>query len=745
MKNDIDLFPYMKYNNENIPFHFHLMSKNKLDNNNIKENKNCFFSLQNNDKIIRNKKYKFKIKRRRNQINNLSENISFKNIFKKRKYIKNMKYYFLDNNSNNYKCNSSNNRSKKIIKHNSISNLNYYLKSLINNKDNSDISYNQSNYSYDKKNKKRNQIIKRNKEKILNSSKSYCLFDKKLKMLDRPKSNQCKTESNKIIFNYLNKKNNLYNNKMAEIDKYLNIYFSDNNKKHQKSSNNININNIIAKTAKNYFTNNEINVKKSNKNKISPKNNIINKNYNSSRIKEVDKEVKIEKLYKAQKKGWKIKLNRNNTIENNNCKNIYTITPYIDENKKCINENTSNSKYNIHLLNKEISIKEKNKEEYKNQEQTFLNHINESKIRKKKNAKECIINYDNYKTRNKSNNSNNIYLNRTENFSHKIINENKKNINHFINASNQIKMNKEVYKNDFDEEGIVHRNQLYDSLNNKENYQINNNPINCNNYINEIQHYKNKQNYGSELNNKKYMENNLQKRNNSSYFLINNQKMNKEQNISLIRKYLHNYYEIKSKQNMKKNNSFKIRNHYEHKDIIFDNDLKNNLLNNLIKKDENNNNIFYNDLSSNVNININITPQHLSRENIKIKLEDNINKNQNFEGNESNSIHILTPSFMKTNKELNKEDKAFIKKNILNNFQKYNKNQNNNNNININNLGYDYTFKKMNYINKNCNDLNKENKNNNKYYNKINSEKRKDDLIHLLHFSENLGLNFNEQ
>ena len=100
---------------------------------------------------------------------------------------------------------------------------------------------------------------------------------------------------------------------------------------------------------------------------------------------------------------------------------------------------------------------------------------------------------------------------------------------------------------------------------------------------------------------------------------------------------------------------------------------------------------------------------------------------------------------MKTNKELNKEDKAFIKKNILNNFQKYNKNQNNNNNININNLGYDYTFKKMNYINKNCNDLNKENKNNNKYYNKINSEKRKDDLIHLLHFSENLGLNFNEQ
>ena len=770
MKNDIELFPYMKYNNEKMLFHYsekmkNIKYNNQLDlshyysiynnynqieeiNNKIRENKNIFYSLQNNDKKNKNNNHnnKFEQKRRKILSNNLSENISIKNSINKRKYIKNMKYNFLGNNI----FNSSNNRFKKIIKHNSIPKLDFNLKSLIDNKDNSDISYkqNRSNYSYDTKNEKRNKIIKRNKQNNLNSSKSYSLFEKRIPSLDRPKSNEYKIGiNNKIIYNYLNKKNNLYNNKMARIDKYLITHFSDKNKKHKKSWNNRNINNIITNTAKNYFTGNEIQIKKSNKNKISP-NNILNKKYNSSRIKEPDKEIKIEKLYKTKNKGWKIKLNNNIAIDNNieisysskvnkkNYKNIYTITPYVNEN---INDIT---KHNLRLLNSKIPnnyILKKNKleENNKNKEQLFINNINEQKIRKNKSEKEYIINYNYYKTRNKNNKSKNIYLNKTESntiSSHKTINQNK-NEKNFID----IQTYKDVYKNNFNYERTIQNNQLYDSLNNKENIHINNNQIISNDYINEKNYNKNKTNSKPEITGKKYFQNNFQKRYNSSYFIFNKQKINKEQNTnSLIRRYLHYYYEIKSIKNMKKNNSFKNRNHYINKDFIVDNTLRNNLLNNLIKKDENNNNnIFYNNLSSNVNININITPHQLSRENINIKLKDNINNNKNLEKNEYNSKNILTPSFLKTKKELNKEDKEFIKNNILNNFPNYNKDQENKN-IDINNLGYDYTFKNINFIKKDYNDLNKENKNNN---NKINYGKRKEDLIHLLHFSENLGLN----
>lgn len=162
-------------------------------------------------------------------------------------------------------------------------------------------------------------------------------------------------------------------------------------------------------------------------------------------------------------------------------------------------------------------------------------------------------------------------------------------------------------------------------------------------------------------------------------------------------------------------------------------------------------------------LNVNITPSQISGDNIDIKV-NNINRNKinsksNKEINEYNSIQILTPSFMKTKKELSNDDKNKIQKNINNDFNyncnyNYNINENNNdnkffeqdkNNIRFSNytFGYDYTFKNIKNINNNyINDINKENKINNKHYYKIDSDKRKDDIIQLLNFSEHLGLNY---
>ena len=67
----------------------------------------------------------------------------------------------------------------------------------------------------------------------------------------------------------------------------------------------------------------------------------------------------------------------------------------------------------------------------------------------------------------------------------------------------------------------------------------------------------------------------------------------------------------------------------------------------------------------------------------------------------------------------------------------------NNIKFDYNTYGYDYTFKNLNNIkNDFINDLHKDNIDfKNKYFYKVDSGKRKDDLIQLINFSENLGLN----
>ena len=191
---------------------------------------------------------------------------------------------------------------------------------------------------------------------------------------------------------------------------------------------------------------------------------------------------------------------------------------------------------------------------------------------------------------------------------------------------------------------------------------------------------------------------------------------------------------------------------------------------NLIEEDKNNNNNnYFNNLSSNVNININITPNQISNKSIDINVNEsnrNIinNKNNSDNNNEYNSMQILTPSFNRTKKELVNEGKISMQKFNMNNAFNNNdgiRNENkegqnsqnsqnmskeqsyNNKKLKINEVGYDYTFKN-NLYDYNLDDANNEKQINNNFCFKIDSDKRKEDLIQLLHFSENLGLNCNK-
>ena len=706
------------------------------------------------------------------------------------------------------------------------------------------------------KRKKKNIIFKGNKNTIINLSKSYSSTNKKKSFFDSPKSYEFKTSDNTnininngIINNYINKKHELYTNKMAKIDKYLNDYFHDNNKKNPNYFNKkkickINKNKNIDNNKKDYFTENSIFRTKNNKNiknkgKISPSN-IIYKNYYTSKGSywtkneiNFNKDEKIlidkspihiqdKKLYKKKKINNNINIyNSPNTINydfekinkliqpNNKAKN--KITKNIINNKTNYSQAQESKQIDSNSLYKNIS--ERNRIIPLNENKLMLlnrkihnNFILEEKnIENEQNQRKEILIKSLYKHKKENNyleNNASIHKNKNRNIKTKQIpytkkdnntissnidiNKNKNEIQNYINNQNQIdgntinSMNKYYINNFNNEEQIFHVNDNnIPSNNDKTLYEKNNNNINIdnnkNNYIHNrpIISYKyksynnelinnNKQNAYSELISKQHLNNICHIKYNSSFNIFNNEsKIDKDQNISEIRKYLHNYYEIKSKNNLRKNNSHNnINSNYNQNNKINDNTLKNNLLKNLIKNEEKNNN-YYNNLPSNVNININISPSEISNKNIDIKINNingnKINSQNNKENNEYDPIEFLTPSFMKTKKELSNDDKNKIQKNMKNDFN-YNYNMNNINEKNNDNkffeqdkniirfsnytFGYDYTFKNINSRNNNyINDLNKENKVNNKNYYKM-EEKRKDDIIQLLNFSENLGLNY---
>ena len=860
IRNQINLEEFYNiYNNYN---------KNHLENNQInykiKENlNNNINNSQYQEKYIKNNskknKYHFIPKRRKSTNYNLSENISIKNNSLNKDIIHNIKYNNIKKNySNNYIIGSSNNLVKhqyydhSLLEDNtsikklrrSSSNSNPHFKSSINNdrKNYSNISYKQSN-SYRKKLVRKNVIIKRNKNNNVISSKSQSSIEKKKPIFDRPKSCEFKTNdkeynNNDIIYKYLNKNQNvLYNNKMAKIDKYLNEYFYENNKKHQisfnkKRKNNKNIKNIVVNSSKDYYTENAIFRKKSNKTnknkeKMSSSNNLF-KNYYTSKGIYLKKEEHFFKnennlLEKQKSKIYNKKLNENNIIDNiesinnsptfNANNNSYKIkSTTIQQNinkedkkmKKIIKYKYSNHKDYSKKSNKlnylYRNISEENKRNPLNEKKLdYLNRELKNKYITPENKKWNDKNFEIINKENQSLNSiNSINAHKNRNNKTKripvikkehntisshndFINKNKNVINNIINNNKKIGMNtyNKFYTKKNDEENFIKKyflnnnNELYDSLNNNDNIQINKNPIfsyKNKNTANDLNEIKNRQNSYSELISKNNIINNnfnSKIRNNSSFNLFNNNNqnhLNEEQNLSDIRRYLHNYYEIKSKNNFRKNNSFNNIKTYNQKERIYDNTLKINLFKNLMKNEENkdfNNNNYYNNLSSNVNININITPNQISNENIDIKV-NNINKQNIIEKNEYNSKQLFTPSFMKTKKELSNENKISIQKNMETVFQnnnivdlKNNKNNQTNNYFepnnerikfdNYNNFGYDYTFKNINYKNNdNVKNSDKEAIFNNKYYYKEHSDKRKDDLIQLINFSENLGLNYKQ-
>ena len=831
---------YNNYNKNQKDIKLNHYIKKFKDNDEI----NIIYS-QNNDKKNKSnsKKYKYKfIPRKRNINNNLSENISIKKNSISSDYIKNIKYSNIKkNNSNSQVKNSSNilvkqqyydhsllednNIYKKKLRHSS-SNSNQFFKISINSKqDNSNISYKHNN-SYGKKIDKKKNIVKKNKTKIIKSSKSQSSLNKKKSILDRPKSCEFKNnDAGDIIYNYLNKNENiLYNDKMAKIDKYLNNYFYYNKKQQISFNKNIkiiknkDIKNIINNVAKDFFTENALFRKKSNKRnrnkeKISP-NNILLKNYYTSKgsywkkdenfhqndlilIDKTLNDINKKKLYEKKE----IDLYSSPT-SNNNCDKInVTIQHNIndDNNKikkkiirsKNIPKKNYDSKYNINPLNRKMSAENKinplNVQKLQYLEQILKNNlISPTNKKEKENNLENINNeipYYNSVIAHKNRNNKIKYIPHAKKelntiSSHKdIINNNKNEINYLKNQKNKKGMNiyntyNKFYTNSLNKEEnymenyqnvikLNKENELYDNINE---YNKNKTPIisyNYKDYSKEINQSKTRKNSYSDLISKNSTYNNFSFsiRNNCFNFVNNSNKIPDDKNISDIRRYLHNYYEIKS-QNIRKNNSYNNINKYSQKERILDNTLKNNLLKNLIKNDETSDtHNYYHDLSSNLNININITQNKISNEKIDIKVNNinNFNRNTFNEHNkENNSLQILTPSFMKTKKELNIKDKKNIQKNMKNEFQNNNiievKNDNNSINklieqnihnieLNNNNFGYDYTFKNKNNINNDYNNKITTNNIKNKYFYKVGFDKRKEDLIQLINFSDNLGLN----
>ena len=851
-KIDLEVF-YNIYNNYNK----NLVKNKKMNYDiNFKENKNDYdYDEYNSEKIsVDSKKHKYKFipRRRKNISNNLSENLSLKNNSLNNNTndnIKNIKYNSIDKNNYNIYMNeisnhliknsslSEDNVIKKVKKYSS-SNCNLQFKRLIDKKKEcAHIPFKKKYNSFGKKNDTKNIIFKRNKNNKINSSKSYSLINKSNKNkspLYRPKS--CEYKPDDIINNKDKDKDKiLYNNKMSQIDKYLNIFTFENNVKNyisfnknriKKNNSNENkerfIKNMDVNIEKNYHTEKGIFRKNNNKNPDNQYNNIFKDYYISKdpylRHKEEDYN-KIEKL--KNDKQLMNKPNKINIINSQkriyNCKDIY-----------CMDSNINQIK------NKPKKENKKNKEKRGNKYEKIISTIqpnNNGKNKKMKRFIEGIFKYQKYKE---------IQLSETSNFYHKnsseriklnnlnkiksdnlnkdfgdiIIREEKnerdsntidkvqhnlyknsipKNKNrkinniphskkelHIISSHKDICYKKDKYQNKV---GMNTYNKFYisnssagkkrgiDNFSLNTDYQMdtynttNNENNNNNNNISEA-HSGLNLNF---LDNKTNVDNYFRKRNNSSFNILNNQ----EKNISDIRRYLHNYYEIKNRNNIRKNNSFNNINNFYQKEKINNYIYKNNLLKNLIDEDKNNNsnnnNNYFNNLSSNVNININITPNQISNKSIDINVNDSnrniMNKKNNSDNNnEYNSIQILTPSFNRTKKELGNEGKISMQKFNMNNaFNNYNgiKNENkesqnsqnsqnknkeqnyNNKKLKINEVGYDYTFKNNQY-DYNLDDVNNEKQINNNCCFKIDSQKRKEDLIQLLHFSENLGLNCNK-
>lgn len=881
---DISLLSNLDNLNEKLPFHYPISFKNNYDSkktdnkidlevfyniyNNynknpiknkkmiydikFKENKNDYdYDEYNSEKISVDKKHKYKFipRRKKNASNNLSENLSLKNNSLNNNSnttndnIKNIKYNSIDKNNYNMYINefsnhliknsslSEDNMIKKGIKHTS-SNSNQDFKRIIDKKkEYSLIPFKKKFNSFGKKNDTKNMIFKRNNNNI-SSSKSYSLINKNKSPLNRPKSYEYKP--NDIINNKNKEKNKiLYNNKMSQIDKYLNIFTYDNKGKNYISfnknrikKNNSNENkerfmkNMNINLAKDYNTEKGIFRKKNHKNSNNQFNNIFKDYYISKdpylRHKEEDnnkfEKLKNDKQLISQHKKMNI-VNSQKRIYN--CKDIY-----------CMDSNINQIKNKV---KKENKGNKENKEKKGNKYEKIISTIqpnNNGKNKKMKRFIEGIFKYQKYKE---------IQLSETSNFYHKNSSERIK-----INNLNKIKsdnLNKDFGNNNIKEEKKERGSNTIDKA--QQNLYKRSIPKNKNRKINNIPHskkelhtisshkdiYNKKDKYQNKLgmntynkfyisnfsagkkrvidnfslntdyqmdtynttnnennnnnisethnnlnlnliDNKINTDNYFRKRNNSSFNILNNQ----EKNISDIRRYLHNYYEIKNRNNIRKNNSFNNINNFYQKEKVNNYIYKNNLLKNLIEEDKNNNNNnYFNNLSSNVNININITPNQISNKSIDINVNEsnrNIinNKNNSDNNNEYNSMQILTPSFNRTKKELVNEGKISMQKFNMNNaFNNYDgiRNENkesqnsqniqnmskeqsyNNKKLKINEVGYDYTFKN-NLYDYNLDDANNEKQINNNFCFKIDSDKRKEDLIQLLHFSENLRLNCNK-
>ena len=875
---DISLLSNIDNLNEKLPFHYPLSFKSNYDSNNtdnkinlevfyniynnynknpiknkkmnyelkFKENQNDYdYDEYNSEKMSIDKKHKYKFipRRKKNTSNNLSENLSLKNNSLNNNsnnindYIKNIKYNSIDKNNYNIYMNefsnhviknsslSEDNMIKKGIKY-SNSNYNPEFKRIIDKKkEYSRIPFKKKYNSFGKKNDTKNMIFDRNKKNNINSSKSYSLINKNKSPLNRPKSYEYKPND---IINNKDKNRILYNNKMSEIDKYLNIFTYDNNGKNyisfnknrfKKNNSNENkdrriINNMNINLTKDYNTDKGIFRKKNNKTSNNQYNNIFKDYYISKDPYLRHKEEDNNKYEKLKNDKQLINQHKKMNIVNSqkriyNCKDIY-----------CMDSNINKIKNKPKKENKEKKDKKGNKYE---KIISTIQPNNNGKNKKMKRFIEGIFKYQKYKE---------IQLSETSNFYHKNSSERIK-----INNLNKIKsdnLNKDAGDNIIKEEKKERGSNTIDKI--QQNLYKRSIPKNKNRKINNIPHskkelhtisshkdiYNKKDKYQNKagmntynkfyinnfsagkkrvidnfslntdyqmdtynttnnennnnnnisethnlnlnlLDNKINTENYFRKRNNSSFNILNDQ----EKNISDIRRYLHNYYEIKNRNNIRKNNSFNNINNFYQKEKINNYIYKNNLLKNLIEEDKNsNNNNYFNNLSSNVNININITPNQVSNKSIDINVNDSnrniMNKKNNSDNNnENNSIQILTPSFNRTKKELGNDGKKSVKKFNMNNAfnnnddiknenkesqnsQNMSKEQNyNNKKLKINEVGYDYTFKN-NHFDYNLEDVNNEKQINNNFCFKIDTEKRKEDLIQLLHFSENLGLNYNK-
>ena len=920
---DISSLSHLDISNDKLPFHYPIsFKKNYIDNKinlevfyniynnynkNLTKNKNIDCNIQTNEnrkyksnddeddynieknikKNIAKHKYQFIPRRRKNMNNNLSENLSFKNnslTNNNNSNIKNMKYNNIDKyNYNSYIIGYSNNLIDNEFGENSYiedkipkkqlrrvcSNSNPHSQSLIGDKKKiSNIGYKKKCNSFGQKCEKKKMVLKRNKNNVINISKSNSLINKnKTKSpFNRPKSCEVKLNDNdnNIYSNFDEKQKILYNNKMSQIDKYLNVYTYNNNKNRHisyninQSSKKKNISNenkdkpfnhIIISTKKinkidsSIFRKNSKNKNPNNNDIISQKNTIFKKCYNSKESYWSKKEEKINNknvktLFDRPKKSFIInsqkriynckdifdynsESNKNNN-ENKYEKMISAIHPNINgKNKKMKRfiegickfqkfkeiKNSETSNY-FHKNNSEkykINNLRKNQTDILNNDlkNNFFEHKRKLTIEQEEQKEENIYfnihnNKEQYNIENKYLNKSNISqskskIKKTNHIphsklntisSHKDIYKNNINNNNFLVNKNNIRMStyNKFYLNKYNSEEKIINNNLssnkeynnYNIINNKNIFIPKNKIISYNNKsnINEINEIKKNSEFNSQILNKIKIENNFPIRNYSSFNIFNSPIQDKQdQNISDIRKYLHNYYEIKNRNNIRKNNSFNNINNYYQKEKMDNYIFKNNLLNNLIKNDEDSStsNNYYNNLSSNVNININITPNQFSNKKIDINLTNSnsiIKKINKTENNEYNAIQILTPSFMRTKRELNNEEKINIQKiNMKNAFKNcktdeneyfqnnkinnFNDKEINNEQIRNNDNGYDYTFKNLNsinnnYLDNNINYSNYESKNHIKYNHKIDSEKRKEDINELLHFSENLRLNCNK-